>query len=976
MSVFGSFFTEAATAVPRGMVRLDDVRRTVLVEEGALDLFAVRLHDGEPTGRWSFLCRAERGALLVGSSFGPGHRIVGRPVPDSLVSTVPLDHLRELTGTTIVSPGIGEATSQFLRGLEAGVAALDQALRDELPPRDFAPLSAGGITPVGKGHSVRSVDGVLWVHVESGAVRTPSGMDGQLGAGSCLCVTEADWLVADAATELRARRSAELLVSGELWSRLVTHASRVLHTIDRRVARRDEVERSTLARQATRDAQSLQAAARGFEAVLRDTEARVPLAEVAADPEPLAAARLVASYLGFNNVRAPVTAENRGRRMSPIQRIAQVSGFRTRTIRLDEGWWRQSQGPMVGFVTGAPIDPEQPVALLPDRGGYVVARTTENRVEPVTADIARTLERRALVFYRPLPADVRGAGKLLRFAVRSSRRDIAMIAAMGVLIAGLGLLAPILTGAILGNFVAHARTDLVVEGSLLVIGSAFIAALLSIVQNIAALRLEGRSTGTLQASVWARMLTLPASFFSRYSTGELGMTVLGVSAVQETLSTLLTTAALGFMAGLANLILVFFYDVRLALVATVLVAIGAGVCAVAGVFEVRVQRQIYQHEQSMSARVFQILSGVPKLRVAAAEDRAFAVWAGHFARGRRLVAGSRRVQNQVTTFNAAFPLMCSLVIFAVVGGPLHGSISLSTFLAFFTAFALLTAATVQFTSVAITAMNVVPMLEQLDPILAAEPEENVEKADPGDLSGHVAFSHVSFQYGEDGPRVLDDVSFTAEPGEFVAVVGSTGSGKSTILRILMGFETPTSGSVLYDGQDLGELDVTAVRRQCGVVLQNGSLLAGDIRTNIIGGTNHTIDDAWEAARMVGIDEEIAAMPMGMFTVVSEGTNTLSGGQRQRIMIARALVSRPRLVFFDEATSALDNPAQRVVAESTHNLNATRIVIAHRLSTIIGADRIIVLDRGRIAQQGSYDELLADRDGIFARLARHQVSAAA
>jgi ABC-type bacteriocin/lantibiotic exporter with double-glycine peptidase domain len=224
--------------------------------------------------------------------------------------------------------------------------------------------------------------------------------------------------------------------------------------------------------------------------------------------------------------------------------------------------------------------------------------------------------------------------------------------------------------------------------------------------------------------------------------------------------------------------------------------------------------------------------------------------------------------------------------------------------------------------------------------------------------------------------VLDDVSFTAEPGEFVAVVGSTGSGKSTILRILMGFETPTSGSVLYDGQDLGELDVTAVRRQCGVVLQNGSLLAGDIRTNIIGGTNHTIDDAWEAARMVGIDEEIAAMPMGMFTVVSEGTNTLSGGQRQRIMIARALVSRPRLVFFDEATSALDNPAQRVVAESTHNLNATRIVIAHRLSTIIGADRIIVLDRGRIAQQGSYDELLADRDGIFARLARHQVSAAA
>lgn len=965
-----------ASPVPEGLVRFDDPARWVYVEDGAIDLFAVQLRDGEPIGRWSFLCRAGQGTLLPVASSGPRHRIVGRPVPGSRISTVLVGRLRELTGTTAASPGIGETTSRFLRGLEAGITELDQAMRDELPPRDFVPLAAGGTTSAANGRPVRSVDGVLWVHVEAGTVRMPSGVAGQLGVGSDLCVTEADWLIADTAAELRARRSAELLVSGELWGRLATHATRMLYTIDRRIARRDAAEREMLARQMARDAESLQAAARTFEAVVRDTEARIPLAEVAADPEPLAAARLVASYLGFNNVRAPVTNENRGRRMGPIQRIAQVSGFRTRTIRLEEGWWRQGLGPMIGFLVGRPIDPERPVALLPDRGGYVMARPEQNRVVPVTAEVAHTLEKRALVFYRSLPADVRGPGKLLRFAAGNSRRDIAMIAVMGLFIAGLGLLVPILTGAVLGNFVAHARANLVVQGSLLVIGSAFVAALLSIVQNIAALRLEGRSTATLQSSVWARLLTLPASFFSRYSTGELGMTVLGVSAVQEALSTLLTTAALGFMAGLANLILVYFYDVRLALVATVLVGICAGVCAVAGVFEVRVQRQIYEHEQSLSARVFQILSGVPKLRVAAAEDRAFAVWAGEFSRGRRLVAASRRVQNQVTTFNAAFPLVCSLVIFALVGGPLSGSVPMTKFLAFFTAFSLLIAATVQFTSVAIMVMNIVPMLEKLEPILAAEPEENTEKADPGDLSGHVTFSHVSFQYGEDGPRVLDDVSFTAQPGEFVAVVGSTGSGKSTIIRLLLGFDTPTAGSVLYDGQDLGEVDVTAVRRQCGVVLQNGSLLAGDIRTNIIGGTNHSIDDAWEAARMVGIDEEIAAMPMGMFTVISEGTNTLSGGQRQRIMIARALVSRPRLVFFDEATSALDNPAQRIVAESTHNLNATRIVIAHRLSTIIDADKIIVLDKGAIVQQGTYDELLADRDGVFARLARHQMAAAA
>ena len=269
-------------------------------------------------------------------------------------------------------------------------------------------------------------------------------------------------------------------------------------------------------------------------------------------------------------------------------------------------------------------------------------------------------------------------------------------------------------------------------------------------------------------------------------------------------------------------------------------------------------------------------------------------------------------------------------------------------------------------------MSVVPMLEKLAPVLAAEPEERGGRADPGDLSGRISFSRVSFRYGADGPLVLSEIDLSVEPGEFVAIVGPTGSGKSTILRLLLGFEQPVAGAVLYDGQDLAELDIGAVRRQCGVVLQNGALLAGDIRQNIVGSTNHTVDDAWEAAEMAGIAKDISAMPMGMHTVLSEGTNTLSGGQRQRIMIARALVSRPRIVFFDEATSALDNPSQNVVAESTRQMNATRVVIAHRLSTIRDADKIVVMDGGRIVQQGRYDDLLSDPDGLFARLASRQM----
>ncbi|MEV5568368.1 ATP-binding cassette domain-containing protein, partial [Streptomyces sp. NPDC052196] len=343
------------------------------------------------------------------------------------------------------------------------------------------------------------------------------------------------------------------------------------------------------------------------------------------------------------------------------------------------------------------------------------------------------------------------------------------------------------------TFVAEARRDLIVQGACVVIASALVVAALSILQNIAVLRIESRSTAAMQVGMWTRLLSLPASFFSRYSTGELGTTVLGISTAQEMLSGMTTTAALGLLTGLANLALVYFYSVWLALLATALVLAGGAFAMVAGYFEVRWQRRLYQHEQRMSSQVFQLLTAIPKLRVTAAEERVFGVWAEQFSKGRSQAASARRVQNMVTTFNAAYPVLCSAILFAVVGGPLGGSVPVAAFLSFFAAFNLLLAASLQFTAAAIIAMGVVPMLEELRPILEAEPEVNDVQADPGDLSGRVALSHVTFRYKEDGPLVLDDVDLTVEPGEFVALVGPSGSGKSTVLRLLLGFEQPSAG---------------------------------------------------------------------------------------------------------------------------------------------------------------------------------------
>ncbi|WP_405088077.1 NHLP bacteriocin export ABC transporter permease/ATPase subunit [Microbispora sp. NBC_01389] len=974
MTVFAPFFTRAATPVDYSADRLlvlSDLREVLLVEQGAVDLFAVRLENGRPVGRWNFLCRLRQGALLLGAPKGPRHSIVGRPVPGTRVSSMPLAKLRGLSATgrsgTQPTAEYGLAVKQFVHGLEAGIVSLAQAMRDRLPPREFVPLSPGESTELAGGVAARSVDGVCWVTVEEGTVENPEGLAGRLTGGAEICVTERDWLVSLGPARLRAKTTWELLADETIWHRWVEHTTRFLYTVDRRVERQGVREQGMLARRNEREAGTLRAARQGFDALVRDTEARVRLADVTADSPTLAAARLVASHGGFH-VSAPPPGSSHGARTDPLQAIALASGVRTRSVRLDGAWWKRDLGPMVGFRKGD----ETPVALLPIGSHYVVAQPGQNRVTPVTRAVAATLSNRAEVLYRPLPREVRSVAGLLRFGLARNARDFWVLTSLGTLVAIIGLLVPAMTGLVLGTFVAAAQRDLIVEGALLVIGGAFVAAALSIVQNVAALRIEGRSTARLQAGAWTRLLSLPATFFGRYSTGELGTTVLGVSAAQEMLSGVMTTATLGLFAGLANLVLVYFYDVRMALIATLLVLISVLVCVVAGFFEVRLQRRLYEQEQRLSSRVFQLLAAVPKLRVAAAEDQAFSVWTREFLRTRGTSASARRLQNLVTTFNAGFPLVCTLIIFAVAGGPLQGALGVPAFLAFFAAFNLLIASVLQFTGAAITAMSVVPMLEKLGPVLVAEPEERPGKADPGDLSGRISLSRVSFRYGEDGPLVLSDIDLSVEPGEFVGIVGPTGSGKSTVLRLLLGFEEPVAGTVLYDGQDLAELDIGAVRRQCGVVLQNGALLAGDIRQNIVGSTNHTIDHAWDAAAMAGIADDIAAMPMGMHTVLSEGTNTLSGGQRQRIMIARALVSRPRIVFFDEATSALDNPAQNVVAESTRQMNATRIVIAHRLSTIREADKIVVMDGGQIVQQGGYDELLADSDGLFARLARRQI----
>ncbi len=298
-------------------------------------------------------------------------------------------------------------------------------------------------------------------------------------------------------------------------------------------------------------------------------------------------------------------------------------------------------------------------------------------------------------------------------------------------------------------------------------------------------------------------------------------------------------------------------------------------------------------------------------------------------------------------------------------------VSVADYYAFNSAYAYISSAFSALAAIALTVATIKPSLDIIMPLMEAVPEQQNDKETVTNISGAIELSHLSFRYSPEGPMIIDDLSLTIPARQYVAVVGRTGCGKSTLMRLLLGFEKPTKGAIFYDRKDTRHLDMRSVRRLIGTVMQDGTLFGGSIFENItISAPTLTLDDAWKAAELAGIADSIREMPMGMHTVLQDGGGGISGGQRQRLMIARAIAPKPKLLLLDEATSALDNITQKQVSEALDRMRCTRIVIAHRLSTIRHCDRILVLDQGKIVEDGTYEQLM-EKKGFFAELVERQ-----
>ncbi|MFE2165617.1 NHLP bacteriocin export ABC transporter permease/ATPase subunit [Streptomyces sp. NPDC059447] len=914
-----------------------------LVVDGALDLFAV---DAAQAGHWHFLGRLEPGTLLLGPPEGPRHTLVGRPVQGCGLRRI---ELRELPGPEYGAPygaPYGGAFQQSWAGPGAyGVPAAQQGPLDDafalgvgrgLRVLYQAPLD--GLATTGQGGAD---DDILWMQVAPGSV--------QYGAAY---ETEA---------------VGTLLVEGAMWQGMVDQQHRLLYALDRWIEQLERAhEDRTAAGIEAGQAARVQADRMLLAAIDRSGGRARTDAGASADAT-FAVCRMVAHDARIT-LSEPGGASTPSERMDPVERIALASRIRTRTVRLTGPWWRENSGPLVGRRA----KDGTPVALLWRRGGYVAADPATGRRQRVGKAGEADYAPRAVMFYRPLPDGPVGMPALLRFSARGTLPELRGIVLGGLVAVALGALVPIATGRVLGRYVPGAEQDLIVRTALALIATAVVSAAFMLLQNTSILRMEGRIEATLQPAVWDRLLRLPAKFFTGRSTGELASAAMGISAIRRVLSGIGSVSVQASAVGTVNLVLLFVHSVPLAMTAVAVPAVIAAVFLSLGLWQLRYQRRLIELGNRLNNQAFQTLRGLPKLRVAAAESFAYAAWAREFARTRDLQQRIGRLQNVITVLGAVHLPLCTLVMFVLLAGPARGAMSAAELLTFGTALTMLLSSVTQLTGAFLSAAAVVPMFEQVKPLLREAPEVARSISRPGELTGAVEARNLSYRYGEDGPLVLDGIDFHIRQGEFVAVVGPSGCGKSTLLRLLIGFDRPTEGSVLYDGQDLAALDQAAVRRQCGVVLQNARPFTGSILDCIRGSGVFSLEEAWEAAAMAGVAEDIKAMPMGMHTMLSDGGGTVSGGQRQRLMIAQALIRKPRVLFFDEATSALDNEAQRVVIRSTRSLHATRIVIAHRLSTVTDADRVIVMSEGRIVQQGPPAALLADPTGLFHDLVRRQL----
>jgi NHLM bacteriocin system ABC transporter ATP-binding protein len=925
---------------------LDSRVPSALVISGTAVVFAVDKATG--VRRPLFCVDPGEPLLPLASPPDAGWTIVAVPLESSGLQ---LGHeTREWAGVVALENWLAKIGEAF------GAVTGDSEMLALLPPQRLT---------LEKGQRATIEEGLTFVRIESGCAFAGARVE----EGSIVALVPGLWLEALEDSDLLVLEDPPPDVPDIINATLERIVPAFIAALDEAERRREETDWERFANRQWWNARESASAVSALAGVAtdahRDSDSKISSRGRVNEDPLFVVVRMVADALGIVARRA--SSYRWGQ--DPVIEIAHASGLRSRRVVLRGSWWRGENGPLVAFQRDG-----SPVALLPAKTGFFgraryeifdPVEGTRRRVDPSNAAGIMPFAR---MLYRPLPDDLSTSG-LIRHALAFRRRDLWIIAIAGAGAGMLALAAPQGVAILIGQAIPDADGGMVWQVTLGMVAAAFGSASLLLVQAVATLRSQTTGFIALQTGVWDYLLRLGPSFFRDFTAGQLRLRVDTVTRIHQMLTADALHSVFTAIASILTLALMFWYSPGLALIAllsgAVLIA-GAGLGA-------RALYPALERYQEMEERLFglvlQAIQAVSKLRVAGAAGRAFSYWARAYSRKQKAGVSVRKIQDRVQVLNMVTPTIASSLGFLYL---LSHPIPLGAFLASNAALTAFLTAIVSGSEKCASAVLTANMWHRMRSILAARPEGDASKTHPGRLRGAIAVEAVTFRYRADGPLILDSVSVKAEPGECIALTGPSGGGKSTLLNLILRFETPHSGAIHLDGRELSSLNIAAVRRQIGVVTQDARIMSGSIFENICCGGNRTLDEAWEAARAAGLAADIENMPMGMHTVISEGGGNISGGQRQRLLIARALVLKPSILIFDEATSALDNRTQAIVTASLRRLKATRILVAHRLSTIRNADRIYVIDKGRVVQRGTYRELVS-QPGLFARLARRQTA---
>ena len=947
--------------------RLDDSAVQVLVEHGAVDVFSIDLDDAGATGRRIHLFRCEAPALLSGAKAtmaGYGVGLLGVAVNDARLRRMSTEEFLAAARAPERAPEARRLATQWTEQLARGAAPRAR-------PRGSIVARDAGTLALAPGATLEAGTSGLWIRLLDGRASL-FGEDAELGiepGHGWLPLATPAWIVAGTDAQVEVAPLQTVLASTGPGEALRLSASLGMRALE---VRRHALERAALAETTAEAESSRDELASALASAVSLFGRRVPHAVVSSSyaDAVLAACREIGWYAGMEFRRPPARRVESCR--DPVDEIGRASRIRYREVVLEGDWWQRDNGPLLAFRTDAGHEP-RPVALLPaSPRRYRMVDPASGSTTRVDASVAASLQPTGYMFYRPLPETDVTAGTLLAHAFKLNSGEVLMILGMALLGGLIAMATPIMTAVVFGTIVPAGERSQLLQVAIGLGVAGLASAAFGLTKDFAILRFEGRADNALEGALWDRLLALPVEFFRGYAAGDLANRVNGVNTIRQLLTSAALNAVLTGVFSIFSLAMIFYYSWKLALLSILLAAVAVVVELLTGWAQLHAQRESANRAGRLEAVVLQQLTAVGKLRVAGGESRAFARWMTEYLEKTRYDIRTRLIQNGSGTFSAFYTIFATILVFGLYYFFLDKSLATGDFLGFNAAYGQFMHAQLGAAAAVVSLVRTIPLFERARPILRALPETHSGRGDPGELRGEIELRDVTFRYAAGLRPILDGVSLKVEPGEYVAFVGSTGAGKTTLIKLLLGFETPESGEVLYDGKDVRGLDPVALRRQLGIVLQDGRLLAGDIFHNIVGSTRRDESDAWRAAEAAVIADEIRALPMGLHTYISEGGRNISGGQRQRLLIAHALVHDPSILILDEATSALDNTSQARVIESLDKLRVTRIVVAHRITTIRNADRILVLDQGRIVQQGTYDELMAV-EGPFRELARRQIA---